>query len=57
MTVEIEVRRGRSLEESVTLVNNALLAKLRRLKQRSDPWPRARLLAVYADRVVYEVTL
>lgn len=57
MTIEIEVRRGRSLEESVTLVNNALLAKLRRLKKRSDPWPRARLLAVYADRVVYEVTL
>ena len=57
MTIEIEVRRGRSLEENVTLVNNALLAKIRRLKKRSDPWPRARLLAVYADRVVYEVML
>ena len=57
MTITIPCNKANTLERNVTLVNNALMAKIRRLKKRDAPWPRARLLAVYADRVVYEVLL
>ena len=43
------------LEKVHTQVNNALLARLRKLKKRGAPWPKVRFLRLRKDAVLYEV--
>jgi len=55
MIVTIKLMPGFHVLENVTLVNNALATKMRRLKKRHGPWPTARLMSVTSTEVTYEV--
>lgn len=55
MIIRIPVLPNRSLLKSVSQVNNALGAKLRKLKHKTGKWKRAKLVAATNSEVIYEV--
>ncbi len=57
MTISIKISDScKTLGEVCTQVNNALSARIRKLKKRGGNWPHVRLLYIHNGEVFYEVT-